>query len=473
MKLLPLLLLTITCLLTTCQQTTADNQSPTAALTTPNLIIILADDLGYGDLGCYGSPRIRTPHLDRMAAEGLKLTSFYAFPSCSPSRAALLTGCYPPRVGVPDVVGPPGPAWTQQRQYGLNPAETTLAEVLKAKGYATGMVGKWHLGHWPETMPLAQGFDRYYGLPYSNDMLPPEYPDLPLYDDTTVVELNPDQALLTGRYTDQSLQFIREHRDTNFFLYLAHSMPHVPLFVGEAYADGSGQGLYADVVEELDGSVGTILRELETLGIDDNTLVVFTSDNGPWLTYGDHAGSAGPFREGKGTTLEGGMRVPTIVRWPARVPAGRTTHAVMGLQDLLPTIASLTEAELPSLPLDGYDRSEFLFGAAGTDPEVDERPFFFYRSGLVDAVRRGRWKYHLDHQFRTVRQVGNESARGEYDYRELPAALYDVVGDPGERYDRAAEYPELVVELRELAEREQARMDSVRRPPFRPEEINF
>jgi arylsulfatase A len=229
-----------------------------------NLIFILTDDLGYGDLSCYGSPRINTPHLDGMATAGLKFTNFYAFPSCSPSRAALMTGCYPPRVGIPNVIGPPGPAWTADKQYGLNPDETTLPEMLKTAGYATGMVGKWHLGHWPETMPRRQGFDFFFGLPYSNDMLPERgYPDLPVYDGEKPVDYNPDQALLTQWYTQRSLDFIRENQDTSFFLYLAHSMPHVPLFTGDAYADQSRQGIYADVVEEIDGSVGTILAGRE------------------------------------------------------------------------------------------------------------------------------------------------------------------------------------------------------------------
>ncbi|MEM9528504.1 MAG: sulfatase, partial [Bacteroidota bacterium] len=293
----------------------------------PNIIIIFTDDQGYGDLSCYGSTRIHSPHLDRMAAEGLKMTSFYAMPSCSPSRAALLTGCYPPRVGIPDVIGPPGPAWTADKQYGLHPEETTLPEVLKTVGYATAIVGKWHLGHFPETMPLQHGFDQFFGLPYSNDMLPEQnYGNLSLLRNTDTLEINPDQSQLVKRYTAEALDFIRAKKDTSFFLYLAHSMPHVPIFASEDFVGRSGQGLFADVIEEIDASVGTLLQELNTLGIDENTLIIFTSDNGPWLTYGNHAGSAGPFREGKGTTWEGGMRVPMIVRWPAGIPGGNISH---------------------------------------------------------------------------------------------------------------------------------------------------
>jgi arylsulfatase len=435
----------------------------------PNLIFIMVDDLGYGDLSCYGSTRIHTRHLDRMATEGLKMTNFYAFPSCSPSRAALMTGCYPPRVGIPDVIGPPGVPWTKNVQYGLNPAETTLPEVLKTAGYATGMVGKWHLGHWKETMPNNQGFDSFFGLPYSNDMLPERgYPDLLLYDNEKTVAINPDQALLTGWYTEKSLEFIRENQDTSFFLYLAHSMPHVPLFVGDAYVDLSRQGLYADVVEEIDGSVGSILAELKTLGLDENTLVVFTSDNGPWLTYGNYAGSAGPFREGKGTTYEGGMRVPMIARWPAEIEGGNISHRATSLTDVLPTFAALSGAELPATKLDGQDVSELLTNFRHPAAAPNEAPFCYYRSGNLDAVRVGNWKLHVPHSYRFVKQVADDGERGSYAYESTGLELYDLQGDAAEKYNVAEKFPEKTAKMKALIERLQAEMDAEIRSPFYP-----
>ncbi len=435
----------------------------------PNLIFILTDDLGYGDLSCYGSPRINTPHLDGMATAGLKFTNFYAFPSCSPSRAALMTGCYPPRVGIPNVIGPPGPAWTADKQYGLNPDETTLPEMLKTAGYATGMVGKWHLGHWPETMPRRQGFDFFFGLPYSNDMLPERgYPDLPVYDGEKPVDYNPDQALLTQWYTQRSLDFIRENQDTSFFLYLAHSMPHVPLFTGDAYADQSRQGIYADVVEEIDGSVGTILAELKTLGLDENTLVVFTSDNGPWLTYGNQGGSAGPFREGKGTTYEGGMRVPMIARWPGQIEAGNISHRTASLIDILPTFATLAEAELPVTKIDGQDISSLFTDFRYPAYAPNKEPFCYYRSGNLDAVRVGNWKLHIPHRFRFVTNVGDDGVRGNYGYESTGLELYDLQGDAAEKYNVAEKFPEKTVELKAIIERLQAEMDAEKRTAFYP-----
>lgn len=442
---------------------------PEATPGPPNLIFIMVDDLGYGDLSCYGSTRIHTRHLDRMATEGLKMTNFYAFPSCSPSRAALMTGCYPPRVGIPDVIGPPGVPWTKNVQYGLNPAETTLPEVLKTAGYATGMVGKWHLGHWKETMPNNQGFDSFFGLPYSNDMLPERgYPDLLLYDNEKTVAINPDQALLTGWYTEKSLEFIRENQDTSFFLYLAHSMPHVPLFVGDAYVDLSRQGLYADVVEEIDGSVGSILAELKTLGLDENTLVVFTSDNGPWLTYGNYAGSAGPFREGKGTTYEGGMRVPMIARWPAEIEGGNISHRATSLTDVLPTFAALSGAELPATKLDGQDVSELLTNFRHPAAAPNEAPFCYYRSGNLDAVRVGNWKLHVPHSYRFVKQVADDGERGSYAYESTGLELYDLQGDAAEKYNVAEKFPEKTAKMKALIERLQAEMDAEIRSPFYP-----
>lgn len=443
---------------------------PTASTTSPpNIILILADDQGYGDVGCFGSTRVRTPHLDRLAAEGLKGTNFYAFSSCSPSRAALLTGCYPPRVGIPDVIGPPGPAWTANKQYGLDPAgTTTIAELLRDQGYATAMVGKWHLGHFPETMPRLHGFDTYFGLPYSNDMCPeddPLWPDLPLLHNGDTLALNPDQTQLTRRYTEVAADFIRENQDQPFFLYLAHSMPHVPLYASAEYAGRSEQGLYADVIEEVDASVGTLLATLEETGLDDNTLVIYTSDNGPWLVYGNHAGSAGPFREGKGTTFEGGMRVPFLARWPAGIPAGTVSHAPASLVDMLPTLAALAETASPPDYIDGRNLATWF--RTGEAPAAE--PFFFYQHGQIQAVRRGPWKLHLPHTYRSVTVVGNDGVEGDYDYStEIGLALYNIVDDPAERYNLAAAHPDRVAELRQLAEAYHRELSAARIPAREP-----
>jgi len=336
----------------------------------PNFIIIFTDDQGYEDLGCFGSPKIKTPHVDRMASEGIRFTNFYAAPFCGPSRAALMTGCYPPRINMafnhmPDA------------KTGLNHNEITLAELLKPLGYATMMIGKWHLGDHQQFLPPHHGFDHYYGLPYSNDMWPlnprmplVEPPDprhaeikkraemtgfanqgrpfrpgegfakpLPLYRDLAVLETNPDQTRLTTSYTREALGFIESSKDQPFFLYLAHAMPHVPLFVSDKFQGVSERGLYGDAIEEIDWSVGQIFEKLKAMGLDENTLVVFTSDNGPWLQYGIDGGSAGPLRAGKGTSYEGGMRVPTVMRWPGRIPPNRTNHEIAATMDLLPTIA--------------------------------------------------------------------------------------------------------------------------------------
>ncbi|MEM6769753.1 MAG: sulfatase [Bacteroidota bacterium] len=444
----------------------------------PNIIVILADDLGYGDLSGYGSPVISTPYLDRMAAEGMKLTSFYAMPSCSPSRAALLTGCFPPRVGIPDVIGPPGPQWTADKQYGLHPDEETLAEILQGAGYATGMIGKWHLGHFPEVMPQQHGFETFFGLPYSNDMLPKRgYPDLALLDGTDTVEVNPDQHFLTYRYMERAVGFIREHQAEPFFLYLAHSMPHVPIFAAPPFDGRSGRGTFADVVEEIDASIGSIFLELKNLGIDDNTLVIFTSDNGPWLTYGNHAGSAGPFREGKGTTWEGGVRVPCIWRWPAGIAPGKIDHKPATLADILPTIAEVCGAKLPAQKIDGRDLTALFVPTNAPASPVPLSPsnvpedavIPYWRSGNLDAIRRGKWKLHRRHHYRYVEEVANGGQEGKYAYTTTGQELYDLYGDPAERYDVAAQHPEIVAELEALGQQLQKEMDVGKREPFRPE----
>ncbi|OAV44111.1 sulfatase [Lewinella sp. 4G2] len=434
----------------------------------PNVVLIFVDDMGYGDLGCYGSNRIQTPHLDQLATTGLKLTNFYAFPLCSPSRAALLTGCYPPRVGIPDVVGPPGLDWTKDKQYGLHPDETTLPEILREAGYTTGMIGKWHLGHFPETMPTKQGFQTFFGLPYSNDMLPERgYPDLNLYDQENIVEANPDQRQLTKRYTERAVSFIQEQKDSPFFLYLAHAMPHVPLYTSTAF-DGRNPGdPYADVIEEIDWSVGQVAAALDANGVRENTLIIFTSDNGPWLSYGDHAGSAGPFREGKGTTFEGGTRVPAIFNWPAEITPG-SHNEVASLIDILPTLTDLADATkyAPSRKIDGRIMNLEASSDENSTPNTAIQPFYYWRSNELQAVRLGEWKLHVPHIFRQVERIGFGGEAGEYARRNIDTQLYNIVTDPGERYDRSKDYPEKVAELTALIEAAQQEMEANKRPAF-------
>lgn len=419
----------------------------------PNIIVILADDLGYGDIGSFGGD-IPTPNLDRVAREGLKLTHFYAQPLCSPSRAALLTGCYPQRVGFPHVVGPKGPAWTADKHnVGLNSAEQTLPELLKTNGYTTACVGKWHLGHLPEHLPTRHGFDAYFGLPYSNDMVKShwsEWGDLPLIDGETAIEQNPDQAQLTQRYTDRAVAFIQQNRQRPFFLYLAHSMPHVPIFASKKFKGKSGKGLYGDVVQELDWSVGEVLKALRANQLDKNTLVIFTSDNGPWLRQGNHAGSAGGLREGKTTTFEGGTRVPTLVWWPGHVPANTTNAQPAHLIDLLPTITQLTGTTNPTATIDGRSILPRLLGQANAN-DGREATYFFLGMEL-QAVRKGRWKLHLPHRYEHIvkpNHDGSLDAKAESPLLEL--SLFDLETDPTESQNVAPQNPTLVQELQQLA----------------------
>lgn len=422
----------------------------------PNVVLIYADDLGYGDLGSYGATGYRTPHLDRMAREGIRLTDFYVAQAvCSASRAALLTGRYPNRVGI-------NGALDHRSTNGLAEEETTLAELFRSRGYATAIYGKWHLGHRAPFLPTRHGFDEYYGLPYSNDMWPRHpvnpgyYPELPLMEGERVVELNPDQSKLTTAYTERAVDFITRHRDRPFFLYLPHTMPHVPLFVSSRFAGRTAQGVYGDVIEEIDWSVGQILETLRRLGLDRQTLVVFTSDNGPWLPYGTHAGSTGGLREGKGTAWEGGVRVPFVARWPGRIPAGTVRRTPMMTIDLFPTLARLVGSRLPvDRPIDGRDASDLLWGAR--EPSAASRGvYWFYWGRELHAVRRAQWKLHLPHPYRHLASVGRDGQSGRDETRQTPLALYDLDKDPQERDNVAARYPEIVTRLQADVERARA-----------------
>ncbi|MHC1769711.1 MAG: sulfatase [Verrucomicrobiia bacterium] len=433
---------------------------PVTAASRPNIVIILADDLGYGDLSCYGHPTIRTPRLDQMAAEGMRFTDFYsAAEVCTPSRAALLTGRYPVRSGMAHdrfrVL--------RNRSTGHLPdTEFTVAEALKAQGYATGMVGKWHLGVWsinPAGHPGRHGFDSYFGLPHSNDMDPtaaapkgaPGRPDqdpawwnAPLYRDEQLVAQPADQTQLTRQYTEEAQRFIREHKDKPFLLYFAHSFPHVPLFASAQFRGTSRRGSYGDVVEELDWSVGQVLDTLRSEGLAEKTLVFFTSDNGPWLIMNQQGGSAGLLREGKGSTWEGGMRVPGIAWWPGKVKPGTVNTNLACTLDLLPTALTLAEASLPGdRTIDGFDLSPTLL----QNKRLPERPFFFYRGTQLFAVRRGPWKLHL------FTQNGYGQPRAE---AHDPPLLFNLDTDPGESFNVATNHASVVSELLEEIEKHRA-----------------
>jgi arylsulfatase A-like enzyme len=415
---------------------------------------MFADDLGYGDLGCYGATGYATPHLDRLAREGVRFTDFYVAQAvCSASRAALLTGCYPQRVGIQGALGP-------QAIHGIAAAETTMAEMLRSRGYATAIFGKWHLGHHPPFLPTAHGFDEYFGLPYSNDMWPrhptAKFPPLPLIERDRVIAENPDQSRLTNWYAERAVQFIEAHRDQPFFVYVPQAMPHVPLFVSERHAGQTERGLFGDVIAEIDASMGTIMATLERLRLDDRTLVLFTSDNGPWLSYGDHAGSAGPLREGKGTAWDGGVRVPCVARWPGKIPAGIITNQPAMTIDLLPTLAAVTGAAVGPRPSDGVNIWSLFTGSA-VEPTLTERPLYFYWGAELHAVRSGRWKLHWPHDYRTLERAGRDGQPGPYRTMKTPLALYDLATDPGETTSVLADQPDVARRLEEYGE--QARLD--------------
>jgi arylsulfatase A-like enzyme len=414
----------------------------TAPARPPNVVVIFIDDMGYGDIGPFGATKQRTPHLDRMAKEGMKLTSFYATPVCSVSRAQMMTGCYGARVSVPGVYFP-------GQSVGLNPSEVTVAERLKEKGYATQMVGKWHLGDQPEFLPTRQGFDHYLGIPYSNDMLKKsaetKVPVVPLLRDEKIVELmdGEGQRRLVELYTKEAVDFISRHKDQPFYLYYAHNAVHTPIWPGAAFAGKSQNGRFGDWVEEVDWSVGQVLEALRSQGLDKDTIVVFTSDNGPWLTKGTDGGSAGPLRGGKGSTWEGGVRVPTLAWWPGRIPAGSVNDAVAATIDLLPTFVSLAGGTVPATPvIDGRDITPILLGQS----KESAREAHYYFSGYdLQAVRQGRWKLALVPQPEGMGKQAPKTAPG--------LRLYDLDAEIGEQTDVAAQHPDVVAKLKALAEK--------------------
>ncbi|MFN8355055.1 MAG: sulfatase [Spirosomataceae bacterium] len=454
-----LLLLGIACFLVSASST----QLPPKP---PNVVLIFCDDLGYGDLSCYGAVDYHTPTLDKMAAEGIRFTNFLVAQAvCSASRAALLTGCYPNRVGISGALMP----WAE---VGINPAEETLAELLKTKGYKTGIFGKWHLGHHPQFLPLQHGFDEYLGLPYSNDMWPVDfdgkpitdpnsfkskYPILPLIENNQKIKeirTLDDQATLTTTYTERAVQFIQKHKNEPFFLYVPHSMPHVPLGVSSKFKGKSAQGMYGDVIEEIDWSVSQILKTLKDNQLDRNTLVIFTSDNGPWINFGNHAGSTGGFRQGKGTSYEGGHRVPCIVRWKGVVPEGLVCNQLATTLDLLPTITKLCGASQPTKPIDGVDIFPLFQGKFEVSPRKEF--YYYYQRNHLEAVRRDNWKLvlpHVSYQSYEGMLPGQDGFPGPYRTDTIKMALYDLRRDPGERYDVQSQYPTMVAKLLLMAER--------------------
>ena len=431
----------------------------------PNIVLIFIDDMGYGDLSCFGATQYHTPNIDQLAMQGMRFTNFYVAQAVSSaSRAGLMTGCYSNRVGISGALMP-------YDSTGINSEEELIPELLGRRGYRNCIVGKWHLGHHFPFLPLQNGFNEYLGLPYSNDMWPVDYDGLPaskdkspgklrypvlplIKDNEKISEIKTldDQANLTTLYTEYAVNFINKNRKNPFFLYLAHSMPHVPLAVSDKFKGKSKQGLYGDVIMEIDWSAGEIIKALASNGLTDNTLVIFTSDNGPWLNFGNHAGSTGGLREGKGCSWEGGQRVPCIMSWPGRIPAGKVCNNISSTIDILPTLCSVTGADLPVRKIDGVNILSLLEGDFDANPR--NIFYYFYRKNSLENVRKDEWKLVLPHPYRSYegKMPGNDGWPGEYSSKKTDYELYDLRRDPGERYDVKELYPDVVEELKKLAE---------------------
>ena len=435
----------------------------------PNIVVIFCDDMGYGDLCANNATGFSTPNLDRLASEGMRFTNFYAAQAVSSaSRIGLLTGCYPNRVGFSGALLP-------DAKIGINPDEETIPEILKTKGYATAAVGKWHLGRQTQFLPLNNGFDEYLGIPYSNDMWPignngervtnpnnmkSRYPELPLLEGNDIFKILKnieDQSQITTLYTERAVSFIHKNKKKPFFLYLAHSMPHVPISVSSKFKGKSQQGLYGDVMMEIDWSVGQVMEALKKEGVDKNTLIVFTSDNGPWLNFGNHAGSAGGLREGKGTSFEGGQRVPCVMKWPNHIPAGTICNKLSCTIDLLPTFVGITKAKLPEKKIDGVDIISLLRNEPNANPR--ENLLYYYNDNSLEAVRKGNWKLVLPHTGRSYVGMapGKDGIPGKTTKITTGLELYDMRRDPGEQYNVIELNPEVVKELQVLVD--SARID--------------
>jgi len=430
----------------------------------PNIILIFMDDMGNGDLGVTGALEYQTPAIDRMASEGIRFTNFLSAQAvCSASRAGLLTGCYPNRIGISGALFP-------NSKKGINPEETTLAELLKQKGYSTSIIGKWHLGDSREFLPLQHGFDEYFGIPYSNDMWPVDYNGAPATDwrkdsfpplfimdgneKKILVNTLDDQAQLTKLYTERAVDFIKRKKDKPFFLYMPHSMPHVPINASAQFKGKSKQGLYGDVMMEIDWSVSEILKALKANGIEKNTLIIFTSDNGPWLNYGNHAGSTGGLREGKGNSYEGGVRVPCIMRWPGVINPGLISNSLSSTIDVYPTLADLLKIELPVKKIDGVSLLPILNGDVSAQPRKEF--YYYYRTNSLEAVRMDDWKLVLPHPGRTYEnfEEGMNGYPGKVDENfAVKQGLYDLRRDPGERYDVQNQFPDIMKALQTLADK--------------------
>jgi len=436
----------------------------------PNVVVIFIDDEGYGDVGCYGATGWETPYIDQMAANGMKFTNFYSpQPVCSASRAGLMTGCYPNRIGFSGALFP-------RHEIGINQEEYTMAEMFKDQGYATACFGKWHLGWQKEFLPLQHGFDEFTGIPYSNDMWPrdnvtgekyPEghrradFPELPLIEGDEVasyITSMADQDKLTTHFTEKAVDFIHRNADQPFFVYVPHVMPHIPLGVSDKFRGKSDQGFYGDVMMEIDWSVGEIINALKENGIEENTIVVFTTDNGPWLNYGNHAGSSGGLREGKTTSWEGGQRVPFIIQWPAKVPPGMVCNKLGCAIDLLPTFAAITDADLPEKKIDGVNISALFMGDFSSNPR--ETILYYYGKNNLNGVRKGNWKLVMPH---TWRSYDTEPGMNGVGGKRIPTTikepeLYNMMRDPGEQYNVFKYHPEKVEELMKVVEQARAEL---------------